>query len=88
MKNLRALATASFLSLAAAMPALAAEQPEGTLAEKCNAMMKDKELMRAMMKTMPHAEMMECHRMLQNKNKAATDTSETEHGEHEHHHGE
>lgn len=88
MKNLRTLAIASVLSLIAAMPALAAEQPEGTLAQKCGAMMKDKELMRTMMKTMPHDEMMECHRMMQNKNKAASDTAAPEHGEHEHHHGE
>ena len=88
MKTLRTIALASLLSLASTLPALAAEQPEDALVEKCSAMMKEKELMRTMMKTMPHDEMMECHRMMQNKNKAKTDTAEPEHSGHEHDHGE
>lgn len=89
MKMIRTLAIASCV-LGLSLPALATEHAiEPTLAEKCTAMMKDKELMRAMMKTMPHDEMMECHRMMQNKGKAATEAAtEQAAPEQEHHHGE
>ena len=88
MNALRIAIGASILSLTMATAVLAAEQPNVTVVEKCQAMMKDKELMRTMMKTMPRNEMMECHRMMQNKNAQATDASTPESTEHEHHHGE
>lgn len=61
---------AGFLLLG--QPAIAAEQPSPPAWVKtCNAMIKDKELMRTQMKTMQRDEMAKCHQMMRERRQQA-----------------